>query len=188
MDFYNLEPEVIEKGEILVLGVEDLFVNGVGTNTKEGMVSVYKLLNSKGREYNDAISKYVKDRTTTIGINWPSSGSKSNSPVFEFPDGSHDELYHMAGYEITDVFDVPEGMKIRIIPPSKYIKFSCESAPDAETGKAKRVNWAPLFDEGYRNFKKNNCLGYKEKEYSLEIGYRSNGTTIDKYELLIAVE
>lgn len=188
IDQYNLEPKVIEKGEILILGVEDLYVNGISANTKENMIGIYRLLSKKCKEYYDEVMKIAKTPSTTIGINSPSNNSKSYSPIFEFDDGKPDEFYHMVGIEVNTLEFIPEGMISKVLPPSRYVVFSCEAIKDPITNKTHKVNWGPLFSEGYKKFRAEGCLGYTEKGYSIEVAYRSDGKTIDKFDLLIAVE
>jgi len=187
-DVYKLEPTLIEKGEIKILGIQELYVNGIGVNTRESIVGVYKLLSSRCRANYDTIVKLVVDRSTTIGLNISGPNSKSNSPIFEMEDGKPDEFYHIASIEVNSIDNVPDGMVARIIAPSKYISFSCKAELDLKTKKPRKVNWDPLFSQGYRDFKRKECLGYKEKDYSLEVAYRSDGKTIDGYVLLIPVE
>lgn len=185
---YDLEPKVVDKGEIMIIGIKELYINGVGVNTNEGVVGVYKLLSKSCKANYESIIKHAVDGSTTIGVNMPSSNSKSNSPIFEMEDGKPDEFYHIAATEVNSLDTVPEDMVGKVIPPSKYIVFSCQADVDPETNTPRKVDWDPLFTEGYRKFKENGCLGYKEKNYSLEIAYRSNGSTIDRFELLIPVE
>jgi len=184
-DIYYFEPRFVEKSEIKVVGVADLFVNNIGINTKKRVPDLNDILVSK--TVSGAIRNVV-DEYVTIGLQndhfWPSF--IQNPPVF----------YHMASYEVSDFHDVPEDSVAMVIPASKYAVFSCESSFDPNTKKPlKQVDWDPLFGHYYGKWRLDQ--GVREKGYYLEISYYwrecipgmpNGGYPIYKFELWVAIE
>jgi len=185
---YKLNPELAKKGEMKIIGVEELFVNLLGVDSNENVPVVYhklsEMINKIKSEHSDAI-KYIPSDTTTIGVQRNGMKSKVNMPRFDWPEGKDFDFYHMAGIEVSEYFDIPDGMVKKTISPSNYAFFSCEVSTNTDTGKpSAEVNVDAVFD-AYLEFQKKGQ--YREKDYYLEISHYTDDI-MTKYELWIPVE
>jgi len=185
---YKLNPQITQKGEIKIIGVEELFVNLLSVDSNEGVPIVYhklsEMINKIKREQLDVI-KYMPSESITIGVQRHGVKAKVNMPRFDWPEGKDFDFYHMAGIEVNAYFDILDGMTKKTIPPSNYAIFSCEASANSDTGKLyAEVNVDAVFD-AYLEFQKKGQ--YKEKDYYLEISHYSD-EIMTKYELWIPVK
>ena len=133
-DIYHLKPKIIEKGEIKVVGVDEVFrhlPNGpIGIDTKGIIPELYSRL------YQYQIKNVVDvnmNIAIEVNISWPS--------FIPYPS----LMYQMACCEVNDFCDVPEGLKAVVIPASRYAVVSCESPFDPQTEQPiKSVNYDAL--------------------------------------------
>jgi len=183
-----MNPQATQKGEMKIIGVEELFVNLLGVDSNENVPVVYhklsEMINKIKSEHSDA-TKYMPSETLTIGVQRHGMKAKVNMPRFDWPEGEDFDFYHMAGIEVNEYFDIPDGMIKKTIPPSSYVIFSCEVSTHSDTGKpSAEVNVDAIFD-AYLEFQKKGQ--YKEKDYYLEMSHYTH-EIMTKYELWIPVE
>jgi len=190
-DTYHVEPRLVSRGEIRLVGVGDVFVNHptgqLGVDTGRPVSELY------GRLVDRAMSGTVKnivDMYVTTAVEslhpWPS--------FVKYPSVQ----YHMAAYEVSDLLDVPGDMTATVIPASRYAVFSCESPYDPQTGKPlKQVDWSPLFDGTFDVRRTLDSFGIRHKGFHLEVshywreeipGMPNAGYPIHKFELWIPIE
>lgn len=189
-DTYYVEPQLVTKGEIKLVGVGDVFINQptsqVGVDTKEPIPNLY------GRLINRAISGAIKNIlnmsvTTAFEMyhEWP--------PFIKYPSMQ----YHLAAYEVSDFSDVPCDMAAVTLPASRYAIFYCESTYDPQTKKPlQQVNWDHFFDGTYDLRNILDGYGIKQKGFHLEIshywheeipGMPNAGYPIYKFEIWIPI-
>jgi predicted transcriptional regulator YdeE len=197
-DIYYLEPRLVEKGEIMVVGVGELFAmtssGPVGINTKRTIPELYGYFQQRIYMKNDV--KNIVDVNVNIGIEarhaWP--------PPIQYPT----LLYQMACSEVSDLCDVPEDLKAVVIPASKYAVVSCESPLNPQTKQPLRsVDFAPLLfrSPSWRDSSGRIIINgeiAKEKDYALKMIYfwpervpgiqENDGFPLYKYEFWTAIE
>jgi len=190
-DTYYVEPRLVTRGEIKLVGVGDVFINRqtgqLGVDTQKPIPDLYSRLMSKALS---GAVKNIVDMYVTTAIEshfaWPS--------FIGYPSMQ----YHMAAYEVSDFRDVPEDMTAVTIPASRYAVFSCESPYDAQTRRPlKQVNWDPFFDGTYDLRRILDGFGIRRKGFHLEIsrywqeqipGMPNAGYPIYKFELWMPIE
>ncbi len=81
-------------------------------------------------------------------------GIERTNPEFgQLPESGH--RYHMAAFEVEDFGDIPYGLVGKVIPPSRYVVFSCEGPKDADTGRLLReALWGELWPKVFDALKK----------------------------------
>jgi hypothetical protein len=193
-DIYHLVPKLVEKGEIKVVGTDELFVmtpsGPLGINTKRTIVDLFGSLQIRTDVKNVV---YVN---VNIGIEachtWP-------SPI-PYPS----LLYQMACSEVSEFCDVPDDLRAVMIPASKYAVVSCESPFNPKTNQPLRsVDFSPLLFETPKwrdNSGRITINGeiFREKGYALKMihfwpervpGIQENdGFPLYKFEFWTAIE
>ena len=141
-DVYHLEPRLVERGEIKVVGVGEVFAMGsegpIGVDTKGTIPALYARHAEKAYVENGV--RNMVDENVNIGIEayhrWPT--------FIPYPS----LLYHMAGCEVSEFCDVPESLEAVVIPASRYGVIACEAPLGTKTGKPlKSVNFDALFSD-----------------------------------------
>jgi len=190
-DTYYVEPKLVTKGELKLVGFGDFFINRptsqLGVDTRKPIPDLY------GRLIGEAVSGAIKNivnMSVTTALE-----THHEWPLFvKYPSMQ----YHMAAYEVSDFRDVPGDLTAVTLPASKYAVFSCESPYDPQTKKPlKQVNWDPFFDGTYDLRKILDGFGIKHRNFHLEIshywheeipGMPNAGYPIYKFELWIPIE
>jgi len=179
---YHLEPMVIQSGPLRIVGAEDLFVQRpgggqIGADGKTQTGDLYKRLNEIRNPVNPCVS---------LGIQRVGPSSKGLV--------AHDQFYHMAAYEVERFEDIPHGMVGKVVPPSKYLVYSCESAVDEATGQPSgSLDWEALFPKVFFDpdalYPKQ---GVKDRGWYIEISHyadnKAPGFPLTKFEIRIAIE
>lgn len=176
MTIYRPEPTVIERGEIKLVGCEDLIVNGLTAKTKQPIPTLYQAAAQRVDKVRNALNPMIM-----VGAN------RADNPADVWAGGPG---YHqLAGFEVSAFDAVPQDMTVALYAPSRYAVFTCDAPTDPATGKLLgQAEWGPVYPYYALNRAR---WGFKDKNYYLEFFHHAemNGEyPIVHYELWIPVE
>jgi len=176
MTIYHPEPKIVQKGELKIVGLEDLIIDGKCARTGKPVASLFEAVAVRGQEIRNMV-----DANILIGDN------RCDDPARVWDGPTSRQL---AGNEVTAFEAVPADMSMRLLAPSKYAVFSCEAPVDPETRQP--LIWAD-FGRVYPWYAFNRARwGFKEKLYYLEVYYHADvpqmGYPIARYELWVPIE
>jgi len=173
---YRPQPQVVEKGAVRLVGVEDLFTDGRGVKTGTEVPGLYTAAAVRMGEI-----KGIRSPMVMVGDN------RADSPADVWQPGR--ERRQLAGFEVTEFREVPKDMGIRLLPPSRYAIFTCEAPLDAQSKQPLApADWGPVFPYYAQN---RDHWRFADRDYYLEFFHHADlpdkGYPIVRYELWIPV-